>query len=186
MSSVRPRVQLLSGLVLLLIVIHVINVKTGGALSQFGVVPRSPERWHHVFWAPFIHTSYAHLFNNLVGLVVFSALCLLRSIRFYLASSLFIFIVGGLLVWMFGRAASHVGASGWIFGLWSLCVAIAWFDRRFGNILLAVLVLFFYGGMIFGVLPSDPAVSFEMHLAGAIAGILCAFAYAMWARRTAR
>ena len=65
-------------------------------------------------------------------------------------------------------------------------MAIAWFDRRFGNILLAVLVLFFYGGMIFGVLPSDPAVSFEMHLAGASAGILCAFAYAMWARRTAR
>jgi len=102
------------------------------------------------------------------------------------ALPIFIIAVGGLLVWVFGRSASHVGASGWIFGLWSLCVATAWFDRRFGNILLAVLVLFFYGSMILGVLPGDPAVSFEMHLAGAIAGVLCAFSYTVRGRQRGR
>ena len=35
-------------------------------------------------------------------------------------------------------------------------------------------VLFFYGGMVFGVLPTTGFVSFESHLFGAIAGIVTA------------
>ena len=81
----------------------------------------------------------------------------------------------GLLVWLFARNALHIGASGWIFGLWSLCIATAWYDRKFINILIALLVVFLYGGMLFGVLPNDPRISFESHFFGAIAGVVCAF-----------
>jgi membrane associated rhomboid family serine protease len=71
--------------------------------------------------------------------------------------------------------ALHIGASGWIFGLWSLCIATAWYDRKFINIVIGLLVVFLYGGMLFGVLPGDPRVSFESHFFGAIAGVVCAF-----------
>jgi membrane associated rhomboid family serine protease len=171
------QVQLLVWLVALLIIVHLANIAMGGALNQFGVIPRSAGHWHHVLTAPFIHSDNAHLFGNLVGLMVFSALCIGRSIKFFLLSSLFIILVGGGLVWIFGRHASHIGASGWIFGLWSLTISIAWFDRKWRNIFLAAIVIFLYGNMIFGVLPGDPRVSFEMHLAGAIAGVICAFGY---------
>jgi membrane associated rhomboid family serine protease len=56
-----------------------------------------------------------------------------------------------------------------------LSIANAVFDRSFKNIVVAVLVVFLYGGMIYGVLPSGPTISFEGHLFGAVAGIACAF-----------
>lgn len=54
-------------------------------------------------------------------------------------------------------------------------MATAWFDRKPLNILIALVVAFFYGGMLWGVLPTDPGVSFESHLFGALAGVVCAF-----------
>lgn len=138
--------------------------------------------WFHVFTAPFIHADLAHLTNNVVGLVVFSSLCLARSIGFYIFASVFIISLTGCFVWLFGREAIHIGASGWVFGLWSLSLALAWFDRRFINILTACLVFFFYGGMIYGILPSDPKISFEAHFFGALSGALFAFLYSVYKR----
>lgn len=169
------KIRLLSTLSLLLIVVHFMNISLDGELLHYGIIPRSYSSWYHIFLSPFIHGSFMHLANNLVGLMIFSAICLLRSIRFYIVSSLFIITVGGALVWFFARGAIHVGASGWIFGLWSLVIATALFDRRFINIVIAVVVVFLYGGMIYGIFPSDPSVSFEAHLFGVIAGVLCAF-----------
>jgi membrane associated rhomboid family serine protease len=162
---------------LLMVGVYVLGMFIGSPLYEFGLVPRSMASLPHIFTAPFIHGSWAHLFGNLTAFAVFSALCLIRGERFYIKSSLFILVCTGLLVWIFGRSSSHIGASGWIFGLWSLSIAMAWFERKFLNILIAVVVLFFYGGMIFGVLPGVRGVSFESHLFGALSGILCAVCF---------
>lgn len=143
-------------------------------LSRYGVYPRVVDSLPGILTAPFIHGSWSHLLNNLVGLSIFSALCLLRSSRFFWLSSVMIVLLSGLLVWLFGRNAMHIGASGWIFGLWSLCIAMAWFDRRFKSMLIALLVIVFYGGMLWGVLPTQSHISFEYHFFGALAGIVCA------------
>lgn len=173
-------VSLLGGLLVLMYSAQLFNMLSNGALLRFGIFPRELSGLPGILAAPFIHGSWWHLFNNTVGLVIFSALCLTRGVRFYLKASGFIVLVGGLLVWMFGRSAVHVGASGWIFGLWSLCIALAWFERSVINILIAVGVVIFYGGMIAGVLPGNPYVSFEGHAFGALAGV---FAAATFGRR---
>ncbi len=169
------KLQILTWLVLMMLAIHIVNSILQGRLGEFGVLPGEMRSLPYIITAPFIHGSWAHLLSNLVGLVIFSGLCLLRGIPFYLKSSLLIILLTGILVWLFGRQAVHIGASGWIFGLWSLSIAMAWFQRRFGNILIALFVIVFYGGMIFGVLPSDPNVSFESHLFGALSGVICAY-----------
>ena len=107
--------------------------------------------------------------------MVFSWVCLLRGWAYYCFSSLFVIAVGGLGVWLFARLALHIGASGWIFGLWGLIVSRALFEKDFKSILLSLLMLFFYGGMLYGVLPSDSHISFEAHLSGLVAGVLCAW-----------
>jgi membrane associated rhomboid family serine protease len=173
--SIWLKIKLVAGVILFISALHVVNMVLGGRLSQFGVIPRDMGSLFHIATAPFIHGSLGHLINNVIGLSIFSAFCLLRSIRVYVWSSVFIIVVGGLMVWLFGRNASHIGASGWIFGLWSLSIANAIFDRSFQNILVAVLVVFLYGGMIYGVLPSSQGISFEGHFFGAVAGIACAF-----------
>jgi len=155
--------------------IHIINMLTGYSLNQFGIKPRTIMGLPTILGSPFLHGSLGHLLNNLIPFVVLSGLCLLRSMRFYINSSVFIVIVGGLFVWVFGRNAIHIGASGWLFGLWALHIALAVFERNWRNISIAVLVVVFYGGMIWGVFPQSRHISFEAHIGGAIAGVLWAF-----------
>lgn len=159
---------------LVMYAVQLVNALSQGALRVFGIQPREIHALPGVLFAPFIHGSWWHLFNNTIGFVIFSALCLTQGLRFYVKTSAFIVIVGGALVWLFGRQAIHVGASGWIFGLWSLCIALAWFERSVLNILIALGVIAFYGGMIMGVLPGNPYISFEGHAFGALAGVLAA------------
>ena len=180
------RVKLIVSLILIITGVHALNMIMGYQLGYYGIIPRSEPHWFHIYTSPFIHGNLGHLINNLFGLAVFSAFCLLRPVSFYLLSSLFIITLTGALVWMFGRDAVHIGASGWIFGLWSLSIAMALFDRRLINIVSGFLVFFFYGGMIYGVLPSDPSISFEAHSFGALSGVVFAFLYSLYLKSMKR
>lgn len=174
-SALNKNVKLLAYICIIMLAVQAVNVHLAYVLNNFGILPRNLYSLPGIYASVFLHGSWAHLLNNLFGLVIFGSLCLLRGSRFFISSSLFIITLTGLLVWFFGRPAVHIGASGWVFGLWSLSIAIAWFQRSFVNIVIAVFVVFFYGGMLYGVLPVDSSVSFEAHMFGAISGVLYAW-----------
>ena len=88
--------------------------------------------------------------------------------------SLFIIVVGGAGVWLLGRPAIHVGASGLVFGYFGYLVANGWFDRRPISIFAAIAVIVVYGSLVFGVIPTTGFVSWEAHLFGLLAGVLSA------------
>jgi membrane associated rhomboid family serine protease len=169
------KLRFLVWLCALLIGVHIVNILVHYQLNRYGIYPRHWQSLWTIFAAPFLHGSIYHLVNNLIGLCLFSGFYLIHSLRRYVYSSLVIIVVTGLLVWLFGRNAIHVGASGWVFGLWGLCIATAWFERRPMNILIACVVVIFYGGVIYGVLPRDAGVSFESHFFGVFAGIFSAY-----------
>lgn len=171
----KANAQLLAVFAIALVGVHVVNLLTGYQLSDWGIRPRYIASLPHVFSAPFLHGSVTHLLNNLLPFLVLSVLLLMRSRRYYLQSLLFITVCTGLLVWAFARDAIHIGASGVVFGLWALCLANAWFQRSWKSVVVAALVFFLYGGLIFGLLPQQPGISFESHIFGAVAGV--AFAY---------
>lgn len=171
----QKNLELLAGISLLMLLSFALDQFTHLQLLQYGIVPRQLHSLPNILAVPFLHANWLHLSGNLVGLYVFAALCfLMKSRRYFITVSGFIIIVGGFMVWCFGRPASHIGASGWVFGLWSLCIANAYFDRKLRNFFIALIVVFFYGGMIYGVLPTDARISFEGHLFGAFAGIAAA------------
>ncbi len=170
------RIKVIISLVMIMAIVHIANIVAGGKLMVFGISPGVTESLPFIYSAPWIHGSWEHLTNNLIGLSIFSALSLIRGKDFFIRASFIIITLTGLLVWFFGRSHSvHVGASGWIFGLWSLSITLAWFQRSFTNILIAFFVAVFYGGMIWGVLPSSPHISFESHLFGAVSGVVAAY-----------
>jgi membrane associated rhomboid family serine protease len=158
----------------LLVAIHFANLVSGGYLNSYGIEPREIDSIYTIFTAPWLHGDFTHLGNNMLAIVVFSFLCLLNGRRYFLVASFLIIVITGALVWLFARNAMHIGASGWIFGLWSLIIALGWIERSFRNIVIALGVVFFYGGMVVGVLPTAGFVSFESHLFGAIAGVITA------------
>lgn len=158
----------------MMIAVHIVNLFTGGYLTNFGIEPREIGGAYTIATAPLIHADVAHLGSNLAAFVVLGSLVLLQGLRYFAKASALIIVLGGALVWLLGRDGEHIGASGWIFGLWSLAIALAWFDRSPRNIAIALAVVFFYGGMVFGVLPTQGYISFESHLFGAIAGVVAA------------
>jgi membrane associated rhomboid family serine protease len=83
-------------------------------------------------------------------------------------------LVGGLGTWLIGSPGVHVGASGLIFGYLGFLLARGYFERNFPSILLAIVVGSLYGGAIWGVLPTQPGISWEGHLFGFIGGVLAA------------
>lgn len=153
---------------------HTLNILSGFSLNAYGIQPRTISGLAGIAASPFLHSSLPHLIGNLIPFAVLSAIVLLGGLSRYLTVSILVVGIGGTLVWLFGRDANHVGASGWIFGLWSFVIGQAWFSRSWKHLIAAAAVLAIYSGMIFGFLPRY-GVSFESHIAGAIAGWLAAW-----------
>ena len=177
-NSAFSQVRLLIIMVVIMISIHVVNILSGGALKQFGVIPRELSSLLFIFPSAWIHGDISHLVNNLPLLVILSWLCMVhRSIRYYITASLFIILAGGLILWVIGRHASHIGASGWIFGLWGLLIANAYFEKSFKSLIISIIVIVLYNGLIFGLFPAEKGVSYESHISGLVAGVLFAWLY---------
>ncbi len=169
--------KIIAALALTMIVLHLVNAISGASLNTLGLLPRSLSGVPGIVLAPLLHGSWSHLLGNLLPFCVLSALVLRDGLRRYVAASSVIIVGGGALVWLAGRDAYHVGASGWVFGLWAFTLTQAWLHRSLANVAAALFVVAFYGGMVFGVMPQQ-GMSFESHIAGALAGILAATLYA--------
>jgi membrane associated rhomboid family serine protease len=73
----------------------------------------------------------------------------------------------------------HIGASGLVYGLVSYVFVAGLLRRDRRAIAASLLVALLYGTLAWGVLPLQPGVSWEMHLAAAVIGVLLA----LWLRR---
>lgn len=159
----------------LLWLIKLAELALGLDLGRFGVYPGRLEALPGVVTAPLLHGSLSHLFANTAPVLILGTLLIYgypKSARIVLPS---VYLGSGLGVWLFARPAWHLGASGLTFGMmfFVFTVGVLRWDRR--AIALSLVVFLLYGGMIWGVLPSRPNISFEYHLSGAAIGILLAF-----------
>ena len=163
-----------AGFTALLWVIKLIEVISGTSLVQYGVYPGSLLGLPGVLFAPLIHSSISHLFANTAPLLILGTALLYgypRSARIVIPV---VYLLTGLCVWLFARQVWHIGASGLTFGFMFFIFtigALRW-DRR--AIALSMIVFLLYGGMIWGVFPGRPGISFESHLSGAVIGLVLA------------
>ena len=146
-------------------------------IQQFGLVPRTTVGLCGIITAPFLHGSLPHIIGNSISFITFAiALALLEGDKMF-AKVMLMVVIGGGLTWLFGRAANHIGASGLIFSLWGYILLSGWFSKKIKYILASMILIFFYGGMIFGVLPGKVGVSWDGHLFGFIAGFFVSWLY---------
>ena len=144
-------------------------------VPAFALLPRRVDGLPGILTAPLVHASLAHLLANTAPLLILGGMVAIRGRAYFLATTLAIAVLGGLGVWLVGRDAAHIGASGVAFGYVGFLLARGWYERRLGSMAVAILVVLIYGGMIGGVLPRADGVSWEGHLCGLIAG-------GLWAR----
>ncbi len=175
-ESIKHRLQISAALLALIWSIFLLEALIPGVdFRGWGILPRELSGLlPGILVAPLLHGSLWHIAANSLPLFVLSFLVSLHGSGRLVRVSLIITLLGGLLVWLLGRSAYHIGASGLIFGLWAYLLMYGLVKRDLKAIVIAIIVLIFYGGMLFGIVMGRPGVSVESHLFGALAGVLCA------------
>ena len=164
-------------LVLLLWIIKIYEWFFDLDLHAFALKPRTLRGLPGIITEPLLHADWSHLFSNSVPLF----LLLMATLYFYRGIGLrvlgYIWLFTGIGVWFFARDSYHIGASGIVYGL-ATFLAISGILRHDSRLMsISLLIIFLYGGMIWGVLPLFHHVSWESHLMGSLAGAFCAYRY---------
>ncbi len=156
----------------------VVNTMLGGALTQFGVVPRTLSGLRGIIFAPFLHGNLAHLISNTLPFLALGWMVMLRDSRHFIPVTLYSMLGAGLGAWLLGAPGSvHIGASGVVMGYLGFLLLAGVYKRSFGSIALSLITAGLWGGLVMGIAPSQPGVSWQAHLGGFIGGILAARAY---------
>jgi len=154
-----------------------IELKYSYNFSVFGILPRELYGMTGVLFAPVLHASLVHLISNTFPLLFLGV----TLYYFYgnIAPRVFLmtYFITGLLVWLFARTSFHIGASGIIYGIASFLFFSGLVRTEFRSLIISIGIVIVYGGLVWGVLPSIPGISWEMHLSGALVGAASAFYY---------
>jgi membrane associated rhomboid family serine protease len=149
--------------------IFVLDFKT------FGIYPRQFESLRGIITSPFIHGDFKHLINNSMPFFL-----LITAIRYFhkkksMQIILFSWILTGFSLWLGGRYAWHIGASGLVYAFFSFLFFSGILSRDNRLIAISLLVIFLYGGMVWGIFPTNNNISWESHLFGLVVGFIVAF-----------
>ncbi len=173
--SFSKSLMLSVGFVLVIWTLHVLALLFDFRLQQFGISPQNVSGLTGVLFAPLIHGGWLHLTSNSLPIIILGTALFYgypRSAKLALAG---IWLASGILTWFFARqGVTHYGASGLTHGLMFFLFAIGVIRRDRLAIVLAMIVFFLFGSMIWSIFPNKPGISFEMHLFGGLSGIVMA------------
>lgn len=171
-SAVLPAIT-----VLILWCVHLLDVGFDLQLYRYGTYPRTIPGLVGIMASPFVHGDLEHLLNNSIPLFVLGWALLYFFPRLAGRVVIASWLVSGTWVWLSARASYHIGASGVVYGLAGFLFTSGLLRKQRTLMGLSLLVVFLYGGMLWGVFPIFSRVSWESHFWGATAGVAMAFLY---------
>lgn len=147
-------------------------------LTNLGIFPLSFKGLPGILFSPFIHADFGHLFNNSLPLFFLGTALFYFYSEIAIKVSILTYFLTGILVWLAGRDAWHIGASGLIYGLASFLFFSGIIRKYFRLVALSLLIVFLYGSMVWGIFPGTYRdISWESHMLGFISGIILSVAY---------
>lgn len=150
------------------------QVRIDSGIKGFGIRPQKIEGLLGIVTSPFLHGDINHIYNNSIPLLMLSIAL------FYFYNKIAWKVIGfgilfsGFLTWLIASNGNHIGASGLIYVLVSFIFFKGIFAKHYRLIALSLVVIFFYGSMIWYVFPIKSGMSWEGHLAGLITGLIFA------------
>jgi membrane associated rhomboid family serine protease len=175
-NNLQNQIKILGGFVVLIWAIQIVNfIVFNSRLTTFGIHPQNPSGLLGILFAPFLHGSFSHVAANTVPFLILGWFVMLRGIDQFFFVSVVSALVSGLGTWAIASPSDvHIGASGMIFGYLGYLLLRGWFERSIVAIAMSLIVAFFYGGLIWGVLPGQLGISWQGHLFGFLGGALAA------------
>lgn len=156
--------------------IQIVNFVLNYRLNAFGILPRTTAGLPGILFAPLLHGSFSHLLFNSIPLFLLMNLVLLAGIQEFIVITLLITILSGLCVWLMGRKALHVGASGLIMGYWGYLLVYAILFPSIITVLLAIFCFYYFTGLFASLIPKA-GTSWESHIFGLLSGLLISYVH---------
>lgn len=177
--SLKQHAALLLGLLAIMWVVEIADhVLPFARLDSFGIRPRSQAGLWGIPLSPFLHFGFGHLVSNSIPFLLLGGLVMTGGLRQFILLSGWVTVAGGSGVWLLGAGGTvHAGASLLIFGYLGFLLSRGVAERSVGGVILSLGILLGYGGMLYGVLPGQPGISWLGHLSGFLAGIAGAFLF---------
>ncbi len=175
-ANFRLAAKIALGFVAILWCVQLLNWGLDLGLERFGVRPRQLAGLHGILLAPLLHAGFAHLFANSLPLLVVGTVMLHLYPNSALKVIPAIYLGPGIAVWLFAGPSVHIGASGLVYGLVSYVFVAGLIRRDRRAVAAALLICFMYGALVWGLLPIEPGVSWQTHLAAALIGLALAIA----------
>jgi membrane associated rhomboid family serine protease len=175
-TPLKKEISVILGFIACLWGVWLADLLLPGSFNDWGITPRTIGGLPGILLSPFLHQGILHLISNTIPLAVL--LVLLAGSRSHgEVTAVAIALLGGALLWLFGRPSTHIGASLLVYGLISYLIVSGFLERKMLLMAVSLLVLFLYGGtLLFGMIPSLRShVSWEGHLLGAVAGVVVAY-----------
>jgi membrane associated rhomboid family serine protease len=146
-------------LVFLIWVVFSIQTFTTIDLGFLGIFPRTVNGLLGVFTAPLVHGDWGHIVSNTIPLLFLGTTVYFFYSR--IASQVFIqcYFLTNILVWIIGRPFYHIGASGFVYALAFFLIALGIFRRDFKSIFISIVIIFIYGGLVYGLSPTLVGIS---------------------------
>ena len=145
------------------------------SLNIFGIHPRKIIGIPGIFLSPFLHGNTEHFLMNAIPFFFISLMMVVIldwDLMMLCLETIIIF--SGILTWIFGRRGVHIGASGLVTGMFGWVLYWTMYNPSVVNIIVLSILLLYFSSIFFGIIPVHEKVSWEGHLMGLIAGIVCA------------
>ncbi len=139
---------------------------------RYGVKGHSFTGLRGIFFSPFLHGDWEHIFSNSIPILALGTSLFYFYRKIALEVLLWMWLFDGLLLWILAQSeAYHIGASGLVYSLAFFQLLSGFIRRNKALLAISMMVITFYGYLVWGVFPVQEHVSWEGHLAGLLVGL---------------
>lgn len=173
-SVLRPFLVVIS-VVAVMWIVELVDLLPHTSFDRWGIRPRQLMGLTGIVTSPFLHDGFGHLIGNTIPFLVLGCIIAASGIQRFVQVTVIVGLIAGIGTWLVGPTHTvHIGASGLVFGYLTYLVARGFFQRHVGQIVIGLVVLFFYGSILWGLFPR-PGISWQGHVFGAIGGVVAAW-----------
>jgi membrane associated rhomboid family serine protease len=155
--------------------VFIMDEYLGFHLKEYGMKPRTLEGFRGILTIHFLHGDLEHIVQNSLALFVLNSFVFYfyRSIALPVFAALF--FLSPVLLWFSGRDGNHIGASVLIYAEFAFLLTSGLIRKNPILLRVALVVVLYYGSLVWYVFPVDKKVSWEGHASGFFIGVLAAF-----------
>lgn len=163
--------------VVILWLVKLLEIAIDEQFVWLGIYPKHIKGLLGIITSPLVHSGWDHLLSNTAPVIILGTALFYFYREVAFKTYFLIYILTGIWVWFGGRESWHIGASGIIYGLASFLFFSGFIRKSAELMAISLVVVFLYGGLVWGLFPIVQNISWESHISGGMAGLVIAIFY---------